>query len=66
MSLEIGRFIDMVRKDKDKIKNAVQFYDIDPSYLRNIIAEDGIEFTPDQLYETISLLKQALEYIDNE
>lgn len=66
MSPEINQFIDMVRNDKEKIENAIKFYDTDSSLLRNIIAEQGIEFTPNQLTETVCLLRRALEFIDNE
>lgn len=60
------QIIDFVKKDKEKIRNAVELYDDYPHVLRNLIAEEGVELTPDQLFRTISFVKEALEIIDNE
>ena len=55
-----------VKNNRDGLSNALEFYEEDPSLLRNLICEQGVELTPDQLYETVYIVKEALEIIDNE
>tara|TARA_R110000751_G_scaffold147711_5_gene252386 strand:- start:720 stop:920 length:201 start_codon:yes stop_codon:yes gene_type:complete len=66
MDQQLIDFKNYVNKDKERIQHAVDVFDEEPHFVRNYIAEQGLEYTPDQLAKMIELIRNALEDIDNE
>ena len=58
--------LDHVKKNKEALSNALDVYNEDPSLLRNIICEQGVELTPSQLSGTVDIIRLALEINNNE
>lgn len=54
-------------KDRQEtLRSAIEDYEKDPVALRNLIAELGVEVTPDELKVYIDLFKSVLQVIGNE
>jgi hypothetical protein len=55
-----------IGKDIDRLKNAVEVFDDEPHYVRNYIAEQGLEYTPDQLAKMIDVIRAILREIEDD
>ena len=66
MNRKIQDFIQTIKKNRDRLEEALNEYNEDPLFIRNIMAEKGVELTPSQLSETVDILKQILDKSDNE
>jgi hypothetical protein len=55
-----------IGKDIDRLKNAVEVFDDEPHYVRNYIAEQALEYTPDQLAKMIDVIRAILREIEDE
>ena len=56
------KFINYVRHNYDSVKRTM---DQDNLFLRNYAAENGVEWTPDEIKNLKKLLATALDIIDN-
>jgi len=55
-----------IRKNIDDVKISIDIFNEKPYYVRNFIAEKGLEYTPDQLNKMMCIIKELVEEINNE
>jgi hypothetical protein len=59
-------FVAHVSKNRKNLESAVGKYDDSWSKVRNELAENGMEVTPDELKELTELIRACLDVLDDE
>ena len=61
--METDTWLNYIKENRLFLKFALYNYDKEPYNIRQIMAERGVEMTPDQLKELIELIRDSLEEI---
>ena len=61
--METDTWLNYIKENQVFLKFALDTYDKEPYNIRQIMAERGVEMTPDQLKELIELIRDSLEEI---
>ena len=59
-------FVAHVSKNRESLESAVDKYDDSWSSVRNELAENGMEVTPNELKELTELIRACLDVLDDE
>jgi|TARA_B110000263_G_C15146134_1_gene435630 hypothetical protein len=60
------RLVEYVKEKRGRLQAAIDNHEVDPHGLRNLIAEMGVELTPQELTNLVSVIRTVIENIDAE
>lgn len=58
------RLVEYVKEKRGRLQAAIDNHEGDPHGLRNLIAEMGVELTPQELTNLVSVVRTVIEHID--
>ena len=56
--------VEYVKGKRGRLQAAIDSHEEDPQALRNLIAEMGVELTPTELTNLVSVVRTVIEHID--
>jgi len=58
------KLVEYVKEKRGRLEGAIENYEQDSRGLRNLIAEMGVELTPQELTNLVDVIKTVIQHID--